>query len=174
MNLVGNKVTLRALQIEDMKIFNDMINDSEIEKMVVGWSKPVTIDEQEKWFNNLNSDSNIRYAIAVNDYAIGSATIRNIDWKNRSASFDIKILLEHGGQGYGKESIKLLLDYCFNQLNLNRISVNILEFNEISQKLFRSCGFQQEGVQREAVFKEGKYNSLLIFSILRDEYIKIK
>lgn len=174
MNLIGKKIYLRALKLEDMKTLNEMINDSETEKMVVGWSKPVTENEQNQWYLNLKNDNNIRYAItsiSEKESAIGTATIRNIDWKNRNASLDIKLLKEVRSKGYGTDTIKTLLKYCFEELNLNRISANILEYNEASKKIFEKCNFKLEGIQKEIIYKNGEYNSLMNYAILKKEYL---
>ena len=53
---------------------------------------------------------------------------------------------------------------------MNRIYLNILEENISSRKLFEKMGFIQEGVQREAVFKNGKYNNLIMYSLLKEDY----
>ena len=71
--------------------------------------------------------------------------------------------------GYGTETIRLLKKYIFEELNMNRIYLNILEENISSRKLFEKMGFIQEGVQREAVFKNGKYNNLIMYSLLKEE-----
>ena len=175
MNLIGKKVLLRELRSEDMELLNNLINNPEIENAVVGWSKPVTMNEQNDWFNNLKNDTSIRYAICNIEneaIAIGTAIIRAIDWKNRSACFDIKINQENSGKGIGTDTITTLLKYCFEELNLNRIAVNILDYNLASQRLFTKCGFQLEGEQRKAIFKNNKYNNLLLYSILREDYFR--
>lgn len=170
MNLIGKKITLRPLELNDMPLLNKIINDKEISDMVVGWSKPVTMEEQNTWFKNLVNDKNIRYAICEKEAAIGTATIRNIDWKNRSAALDIKIDKNFTKKGYGCETITLLIEYCFNELNMNRIYVNILKHNKASEKLFAKCGFVNEGMQKEAVYKNGEYHDLLMYSILKKDY----
>lgn len=174
MNLIGKNILLRELRNNDMELLNNLINNPEIEHMVVGWSKPVTMSEQNSWFNNLTNDSNIRYAICLQENqnnAIGTAIISKLDWKNRCASFDIKIDPNNHGKGYGTETIKLLLKYSFEELNLHRISVSILDYNTKSQQLFEKNGFILEGRKRQAIFKNNKYNDLLIYSILSEEYL---
>ena len=174
MNLKGKKIYLRALNQEDMKLLNQMINDDYIEKMVVGWNRPISEYEQNEWYANLKNDDNIRYAINTvenKNNIIGSATIRNIDWKNRSASYDIKMIKEFTGKGLGTDTIQTLLKYSFKELNLNRINVNIIEYNEASKKMFEKCGFIIEGVQRKAVFKNGKYHSVLNLGILKEDFV---
>ena len=175
MNIIGERIVLRAIEEKDLSYLKDMMNNPENEKFVVGWSKPVSILQQELWFKNLNNDnSNIRFAMEnENQFFIGTCILSNIDWKNRSVGINIKLLEEYRKSGYGRECIELLIKYCFEEINLNRIEANILEYNTASQKLFEKCGFVLEGKKRNAIYKNNKYNDLRIYSILKDEYNKI-
>lgn len=55
---------------------------------------------------------------------------------------------------------------------MNRIEANILEYNQASIALFEKCGFTMEGRRRKKVFKNNKYNDILEYSILKEEYEK--
>lgn len=174
MNLIGKKVLLREVREGDMEIFNEMINSPTIEANVVGWSKPVTIYEQNEWYKNIQNDSSvIRYSVCEANEGVlcGTAIISRIDWKNRVCSIDIKLCENAQGKGYGTETIALLKEYIFNELNLNRIEVKILETNIGSQKLFQKSGFVREGVLRRAVYKKGNYINLFLYSYLKEEYL---
>ena len=93
MNIRGKIVTLRAMEIEDQELLREMVNDSEIESLVGGFSFPVSKEQQINWFkDNVNNANNVRLIIeTIEDGAIGLANIVNIDWKNRSAFHGIKI-----------------------------------------------------------------------------------
>ena len=174
MNLLGNKVYLRNIEKEDVEILKILVNDKDVSTNVVGWSRPISAMEHEMWFANLKNDNSFRYIISCVDdknKAYGTAIISRIDWKNRNCSIDIKLLKDFQGSGYGSETIQLLKDYIFNELNMNRISINILEYNKASIKLFEKMGFVLEGVQRKAIYKKGKYNNLYLYAILKEDYI---
>lgn len=83
MNIRGKIVTLRAMDIEDQELLRDMVNDPEIEKMVGGYSYPISKEQQLNWFKaNSNNQNNLRLIIETEeDGAIGFANIVNIDWK---------------------------------------------------------------------------------------------
>lgn len=66
----------------------------------------------------------------------------------------------------------MVLKYAFEELNMNRIEANILEYNQASIALFEKCGFTMEGRRRKKVFKNNKYNDILEYSILKEEYEK--
>lgn len=173
MNLVGDKIYLRNIEDEDINVLKTLINDENVSKDVVGWSKPISSMEHFTWFNNLKNDSNFRYMISSKEnpkISYGTAIISRIDWKNRSSSIDVKLLEEFQGKGYGYETLILLTKYIFEELNMNRIFVNILEYNECSMSLFEKIGFVREGIQRKAIYKNGKYNNLIMYPMLKEEY----
>lgn len=172
-NLKGDRVLLRAVELEDLDFLQDMINDSDIEKDVVGWSFPVSKEKQRKWYEKqLDSKEAIRFVITDTNELIGMAILDKIDWKNRSIGINIKLKREKQKQGYGKESISILLSYCFEELNFHRIEANILEDNIASRKLFESCGLTLEGKKRKAIYKKNQYHDLCLYAILKEDYIK--
>ncbi|MGM0889314.1 MAG: GNAT family N-acetyltransferase [Bacillota bacterium] len=175
MNILDNNIILRAIEIEDMQLLKDMINDPQIEKMVVGWSFPVSASQQLNWINSLGNDkSNIRFIIELDSLGpVGLASLSNIDFKNDTATINIKLKNDDGlkQKGLGYKVITLMIDYAFNQLNLNCLIASILKYNAASQKLFEKCGFSLEGTLRNRVFKNGAYQDLLSYSLLRSDLI---
>lgn len=171
MYLINNNIVLRSIEIEDAHILRQMINDPKLENLVVGWSQPVSLHYQIEWIKNISND--FRYMIDFADVTVGTCSITNVDYKNSTASLNIKLCNEnYKGKGIGTSVIDMLLNYCFNELNLNNISASILDYNAPSLSLFNKCGFTQEGVLKNRVFKNGKYHNLVVLSISRDEYIK--
>ena len=75
------------------------------------------------------------------------------------------------GKGYGKEAMKLLLEYGFNKLNFHRIQLNVLEFNYGAIALYEKCGFKKEGIFREFVLRDGNRYNLLLYGLLKKEWL---
>ncbi|MGB4386110.1 MAG: GNAT family protein [Caldicoprobacterales bacterium] len=172
MLLIDDDLKLRAIEYRDADFLREMINDPEIEKMVLGWSLPVSEQKQIEWINNLKVDD-MKFIIDLNGQAVGMASITNLDFKNSVAGLNIKIGSgEYRGKGIGTRTINLLIKYCFDELNLNCLTANILEYNIPSQKLFEKCGFRRDGVLRSRVYKGGKYHNVYAYSLLRSEYKK--
>ena len=175
MYLYGNKVLLRALEIEDMEFLRTTANDPNIENMVGGWSFPISKESQMNWFNSLQpSERNIRYAIELleNKQFVGMISLLSVDWKNRTGMSAIKLVSDAPhGRGIATEAEKLLLDYCFYELNLNRITAEVIEYNEPSIALHKKVGYVLEGKKREAVFKKGKFHTVLSFAMLKSDYL---
>lgn len=174
MNIKGKFVTLRAMEEEDQELLREMVNDPEIEKMVGGYSFPVSKIQQKKWFeSNLNSQNNIRLIIETKENGpVGFANIVNIDWKNRSAFHGIKISRnEFRSKGIGTDTVMAVMKYAFEELQLNRLDTTIISYNEPSKRLYiNKCGWKVEGIRRKAVFKLNEYHDELILGILKEEY----
>lgn len=173
MNLQGERILLRAIELEDLNFLQQLINDSQIENNVVGWSLPVSKEQQKLWYEKQqNNQEVIRFMITCGNTLIGMAILNKIDWKNRSIGINIKLTKQQQGKGYGKETISLLLKYCFEELNFQRIEANILDSNTASKKLFEGCQFIQEGKKRKAIYKANSYHDIYIYSILKEDYKK--
>lgn len=102
---------------------------------------------------------------------IGNIYLTGIDYVNRKASSHILIgNHDYWNGGYGTEAMRLLLDYAFNQRNLNRIEARVLEDNIGSRKMHEKLGYIQEGVLRQSVFKDGVYKNQICYALLKSEY----
>lgn len=171
MLLIDGDLVLRAIEHKDATLLKEMINNPEIEKMVIGWSLPVSEQKQIEWINSLRADD-IKYIIEIKGIAIGMSSITGLDFKNSVANLNIKIKNdEYKGKGIGTRTIKLLIKFCFDELNLHCLTANILEYNILSQKLFEKCGFKKDGVLRSRVYKRGKYHDVYAYSLLRSDLI---
>jgi [ribosomal protein S5]-alanine N-acetyltransferase len=76
---------------------------------------------------------------------------------------------EHTGKGYASEAVRLLTEYLFARLRINRLQLNIHPDNEASRRVAVKNGYTYEGLMRGCWFHQGRYHDLEIWSILRDE-----
>ena len=177
MNIKGKVVTLRAMEPEDQEMLREMVNDPEIEKMVCGYSYPVSTEQQIRWFqSNCNDPQNLRLIIETEgEGPIGYANITEIDWKNKTASHGVKISKKKfRAKGIATDTTMAVMRYVFEELQLNRLEGNFLEYNEASRKILcGKLGWVVEGARRQAVFKENGYHDEVMISILRDEYLEL-
>jgi RimJ/RimL family protein N-acetyltransferase len=66
--------------------------------------------------------------------------------------------------------LQLLLRKVFNEFRAHRLWLDVFETNVRAQHVYRTLGFQQDGIFREAVYRDGQYHSLLLMSLLDREY----
>lgn len=176
MDIKGKMVRLRAIEKEDLKLMRSMLNDPEIERLVSGWAFPISEYEQEEWyFKNINNKNNLRFIIETEDFnSVGLVTLTDIDWKNRKALHGIKLANDaNRRKGIGTDSVMAIMRYAFDELQLNRLDGSWLEYNIASQKLYEKCGWKIEGRYRKYIYKNGKYNDLLVGGILKEDYYEL-
>lgn len=174
MNIKGKVVTLRAMTRGDMQMICDMFNDPMLEDVVVGWSFPLSIEQQNAWFDrNIAGDGrNFRFVIeTVEDGAVGIATLTDIDWKNKTATHGIKLAnKEKRTKGIGTDTVMAIMRYAFDELGLHRLDGSWFESNVPSKGLYTKCGWKAEGIKRECIYKHGVYRDLTIVGILESDY----
>lgn len=176
MNIYGKKVYLRAMEPEDMEVFRSMTNDPQTERLLGGWSFPVSVQEQMLWYEKVVTDKqNLRFTIVVQETenVIGMLNLVNIDWKNGSAFQGIRLGKEKG-KGYGTDAVMTSMKYAFEELRLVRLDGSFIEYNIPSQKMYQKCGWNIEGIKKKAYFREGKHHSLLVAGITDEEYFIAK
>jgi RimJ/RimL family protein N-acetyltransferase len=102
---------------------------------------------------------------------IGNIALQRIDWIHRSAQFAI-LLGDRGewGKGRGLEAGRLIVRHGFAALNLNRIECGTYETNVGMRKLAAALGMKEEGVRRQAAWKDGRYLDVVQFGVLRHEF----
>lgn len=79
---------------------------------------------------------------------------------------------DNRGKGIGRETLKGLLKYFFEEMGQERVTLDYFTGNKRAAALYRSLGFVDEGVARNACCKDGVYYDLNLMSMLREEYFK--
>ena len=107
--------------------------------------------------------------MSENDQMVGFIILAGLTNKSRNIEFR-RIVIKQKGKGYGRTAIKKIKDYCFLKLHCHRLWLDVLDTNERAKKLYQSEGFKEEGILRDCLKVDGQYKSLVIMSILEDEY----
>lgn len=173
MNLESKRIYLRPLQELDAPIMLAITTEEEIRYMT-GTKSNFTIEQIKAHINHLNNDSS-RYDFAIclkeNDQVIGELSIMDIEEDNKKAGFRISMRsIELTGKGYGTEAIKLVQRFVFEELNLNRLQLEVFSHNLRGIRAYEKAGFVKEGVLRESLNYNGEYSDEIIMAILKNEY----
>ncbi|MHA1706599.1 MAG: GNAT family N-acetyltransferase, partial [Promethearchaeota archaeon] len=68
--------------------------------------------------------------------------------------------------------LKLLINHIFSNYEFERIELDVFEYNLRAIRCYEKIGFVKEGIKRNAIFKKGKYQNIVMMSILRSEWKK--
>ncbi|MDD4805188.1 MAG: GNAT family protein [Candidatus Cloacimonetes bacterium] len=170
--LIGEKCYLSPVSLEDAERYTEWVNDLEIGQFVLFSAQVVDIDKERDILKHLMAHS-IIFAIVEKDTnkVIGNCGLHNVNEVNRNASFGIFIGEKtYWNQGIGAEATSLILDFGFNIMNLNSISLEVVKFNRRAVKCYEKVGFKYVGARRNAQFMAGEYHDILIYDILASEF----
>ena len=165
----GNGIFFREPRNSDLDLnWYKWLNDQEVTKFQNKGIFPNTYDKQLAYLNHIQSSSNDVLFSIVEDKSnehIGCVGLHKIDWVSRSAELGIMIgEKKFWGKKFGKESWNLITEYGFNTLNLHRIFAIVIEDNLSSKKCAINSGYNQEGVMKDYLFKNGNYLNALLYS----------
>jgi len=171
----GNKIFLRSFRPGDELMIARIENHPD-PRQTLFYALPTTIEQQrEKIYKQIEDPNTIVFTICRNedDEPVGQTAFVRIDWVGRMAIFYIGIAdKENWNKGYGSEVTRLMIDYAFNTLNLNRIQLHVAAENEAAVSVYKKTGFTIEGTLREAMYHEGRYCDFYVMGILRKEWNK--
>lgn len=163
---------LREIEREDIPEINKWRNDKEIIDNLGAPFRFINQEVDTEWFNAYmkNRSNTVRCAIVSEGIIIGMITLANIDYVNRACALHIMVGEKSAqGKGAGTYAVNQMIKHAFNNLNMNRIELGVLECNERAIGLYEKCGFRREGIKRQAIYKNGKYINMIIMSVLKDD-----
>jgi RimJ/RimL family protein N-acetyltransferase len=131
----------------------------------------VTKEMQDLWFENLSKSSkSFRYVCRsiVDGELIGVFRVDNMDAINKSVMVGLDIALEYRRKGYATEVYEFFINYFFETKSFHRLYLSTLESNFAGQSLYLNLGFVLEGVQKEAIWRNGAYINLLNYSLVSE------
>jgi RimJ/RimL family protein N-acetyltransferase len=101
---------------------------------------------------------------------IGDCGLWDFDVTGRHCNLGISIgERESWGKGYGRDAVRLLVDYAFKHHNLVKVCLTTTVDNERAIRAYEAAGFEREGVLRRQVWSEGRYQDIVAMGVLRDD-----
>lgn len=176
--LAGKKIYLRGLRKEDCNSnYLAFVNDSEALAFASGIGyKPISAAGLEAYVENCNNSSDLLLGIFENktNAHVGNIHLSQIHPYHRSCLYGIILYRKYMGKGYAYEASKLLIKHAFEKMNMNRIHINCIEKNRKAIKLYKGLGAVEEGIAREAFYYEDRYIDIVVYAILKKDYLKNK
>lgn len=176
----GELVRLSAMDADEIsKSYSRWSRDSEYRRLLdSGAARVFSQKVSKEWLEkDLDEQSISQHWFSIrkleDDILLGDVGLYVDNWPARDAFVGLGIgERDFWGKGFGTDAMKVVLRYAFTEINLDRVSLDVFEFNQRAIRSYEKAGFSHEGRMRKALNKEGKRWDMLYMGILRDEWME--
>jgi RimJ/RimL family protein N-acetyltransferase len=165
--------------------FDQLISWIPDEQTMMNWSGnlfrfPLSVDSLEWYLRDTNvvndSDAFVYKAVNGSGVSVGHISLGGISWTNRSARIS-RVLIgdrDQRGSGYCQGMIRAVLKIAFEELKLHRVGLGVYMNNPAASKCYQKNGFMIEGIQRDILWHNSSWWSMIEMSILEKEWQELQ
>jgi len=171
----GRLTFLRPAERDDIPLIVRWFNDRTFTQYIASRA-PMGLAFEERWYEDLlAAHGTTRWYFVICRLAdgrpVGSCDLHSVDQTNGSAGIGIGIGdPADTGSGLGTDALEALLDFGFGQLRLERLHLDVYDFNRRAIRSYEKAGLTHEGVARRAIYRDGRFHDVVLMAILRDEW----
>ncbi len=171
--LDSNRLILRPFSLKDVQDVFLYAGDDIVTKYLT-WSSHTDISQTEKVVRELYMARPGIFAIELKSEhkCIGCIDIR-VCIEHDKASFGYVLNRRNWNKGYMSEALKLIIDFIFSKLELNRIEATHYVGNEGSGRVMQKCGMRYEGTGLQEVKVKDTFYDVVHYAILREDWISL-
>lgn len=171
--LLGDLVLLRPVAPEDVPGLVELLDDPEGRRLT-GTHRDFTREQAEAWYAS-RADHEERLDLAIIERQdgtyVGEVVLNDLDADNRSCGFRICLVGPRAfGRGYGSEATRLALAHAFKTVGLNRIELEVYDFNPRARHIYEKVGFVHEGTKRQALLWDGEGVDAHLMAMLASDW----
>lgn len=169
-------VYFRTFEEGDLDEIYKWMNDDSLKQLSVGLNRRMSKEECRQWIAaRMNHNPyQVWWAICSieENKIIGYACLTDIHYINRTANFSGVVIGDKKHQdGFAWiETYLFILEYTFERLNMNRLYGSFLSEHRMSRLMSSSLFFNEEGIEHQAIFKNGYYHDLVLSALLATDY----
>jgi RimJ/RimL family protein N-acetyltransferase len=173
--LTSGSVYLRPAERDDLPLFVRWLNDERTSR-TLALRSPISLALEEGWFGRLlerHGGDVWHFVICrVDDgRAVGAIDLHDVDHVNGSAGLGIVIGdPADTNHGYGSDALRALVAFALGELRLERVWLDVYDYNERARRVYERVGFVHEGTLRRALYRAGEFHDVDRMSILREEW----
>ena len=172
---LDDEITLRTFVEEDAPaVLETVLQNREHLQTFMRWMTPDYSLETAKNFIKRAAESfaekkNTGFGVFRGDKLIGSVGFVHFDWDARKTEIGYWIAKEEEGKGLVSAVVKVLIEYAFEDLGMNRVEIRCSTENSRSAAVPLRLGFKKEGEFRQAEIIHGKLHDFNIYALLADD-----
>jgi len=170
---ISNTVVLRCISLDDVQAIFNTINTERayLRKWLPFVDSTLQQSDTFAYIQKVIEEDQILYTIWDEGRFVGLIGFNNLDTVSKKAEIGYWISETAQGKGIVSMSVKELLQYAFDDLELNKIWIKVAVNNERSRKIPERLGFTLEGIEREGeLLIESKFTDLAIYGLLKSEF----
>jgi diamine N-acetyltransferase len=167
------EITIRKFERTDIPKKVEWVNNPE-NNQFLHYDIPICVEKTERWFDShLGEDTRYDAVIGADGVPVGTIGLLSIDRKDSKAEYYIAMgETAYKGKGVAKAASRLILQYGFEKLGLNRIYLFTEVENVGAQKLFEAVGFVKEGLIRQDIISHGRFVDRFAYGFLKEDWSK--
>jgi RimJ/RimL family protein N-acetyltransferase len=171
----GTRVRLRAVEPGDWESFFAWNDDDFTARRSSEIGYPQSREAVKEWTAKVATampeNDQFRWIIEnLEGQAVGTIITHNCNRRVGSLKYGLVIAAEHHRRGYAREAVQLVLRYFFEELNYQKVTVDVYDYNLASQRFHESLGFTLEGRVRRTIYTGGQHHDEFIYGLLREEF----
>jgi len=174
---VSDRIELRLLQEHHVAEFYAwQMENSEHLRRWLDWplDENYSIEDSrgfiKRWLNRFADNNGFEAGIWYQGKLIGEVSVDRIEWQNKLAEMGYSLGAEYQGRGIVTACMRVLIDYAFDELKLNRVELRCAAENLKSRAVAERLGFTQEGELRESWLIHGRFVGQVVYGMLASEW----
>ncbi|MDR6224322.1 UDP-4-amino-4,6-dideoxy-N-acetyl-beta-L-altrosamine N-acetyltransferase [Desmospora profundinema] len=169
--MCSQEYRLRPVKEEELPILLKWRNSERVRDYLY-FDHLITWDEHQAWFRGKNP----RYLRMFEWFGkpAGIVSYSDVDLNNNRSLWGFYLGEENLPKGTGMKMLTLGLAYAFETLRFHKVIGEVLAFNHPSIRIHHKLGFRLEGIYAQHVWKAGRFQDVLSFAMLRDDWEKQK
>lgn len=162
--ITTDRLTLKPLSLDHLsQDYVNWLNDHEVYRYLETGGN-YTIEMLNDYLEDVVKKDIYFWGIHLksNDLHIGNIKIDPINKRHGLAEYGIMMgRKSEWGQGYSKEATIAVINFCFNDLNIRKLTLGVVADNQAAFALYKKLGFVIEGEYKKHGLYEGKYCDII-------------
>ncbi len=158
------------LTIEQIKPFHTALDQVCREKIYLTRHQAPPLAKTKEFFLEITKNNSPAFIAVDNNQVIGwcDVAVHKADNLKHSGTLGMGIIANYRGKGLGTALLKETINAA-KKLGLERIQLEVMDFNDAAYKLYKKFGFTEEGRKKRGAKIEGKYADMIMMGLLLDE-----
>jgi len=175
---VREGLELRTLEVTDAQEFFEVTRKNNLHlRRWLGWlDEDKSVADTERYIIESNkrfeNKEGLDLGIFYEGKYIGGVGMFPLDMAHKKTSIAYWLDEDYQGKGIMSDSLKIVIDYLFKEIGLNRIVATCAVGNSRSSALPKKFGFTLEGIERESEWLYDHFVDLEVYSLLAKEWDK--